>query len=192
MGATPLSAKDDMAVGVGAVYGQIGTLKHTRLDVYSVFKSMPDFTIKLGYVKQAYSLPGQDAEDSGWSKAPESDGLLLGVGYNLFTYRNFFSDAGVFYHYIISDKNADGLEYNGFDDGGYWKATKLTLQSNPGAELGFGYSFNDFTIRTDFTFMYKPVDLEGEAYNSSGVPSGDTEVSDSSNLFLTIGLIYWF
>lgn len=189
---------DDWMFGTGLVYGQgLGEesegLKHMRIDLYAVNKHYPSWTAKIGYGKHE-SVP---VDENPYAPVvneftPQADIVIVGIGYNLLAYNGLFLDTGLVYNQIVSQTNYDGVKLTEYDDGGYRKAEKLELLSSAGAEVGFGYSFDSFTIRTDLTFTSYAFDLTEALYDSN-----DNKVEPSSTgkygfIYLTMGLAYWF
>ncbi len=197
LGSVQTFAKD-WYYGAGLVYGQNFTdacdgLTHKRVDLYVVNKNYPSFTAKIGYAKQQ-NLTTSLREDYPNSVIyePESDALLFGIGYNIVTYESFFLDVGFVYNYIISETNHDGAITARWNDGSYQKAEKLRFNSAPGFELGFGYSFDDFSIRTDMTMVFDAFEITEQSYDVDDQPNGQVFEDGYASAYITIGVVYWF
>lgn len=192
--------------GAGLVYGESLSntgkgLTQQRVDLYILNQKFPSWTAKVGYAKQqnvSTSAREEKVDGIDWGNGiptyiyePESDMILVGLGYNLVSFYNFFIDFGLVYNHVISETNHDGTITARYSNGAYIKAHKLRFDSNFGAELGVGYSFDRFSIRTDLTFTENAYSYEQQRYDVNDQPL-NTEVESWGSLFATIGVTYWF
>ena len=186
--------------GIGLVSGQsIGkgdngiNATHNRLDLYIYNANFPSWTAKVGYAQQEQAqLEYFSGISQTYAFIPKSDILVLSLGYNLFNFHNVFMDFGLLYHQVLSETNYDGKVTSTYSDGSYYKADRLRILSSPGAELGLGYSFGDFSIRVDFTLITDGFESKETRYDNSDQPKYSGKEWAYGQLYTTVGLTYWF
>lgn len=173
--------------GAGIVYGTTSYgYPHQRVDLYFLNTSTPKITYKLGYAQE--ELGPNESENTATSKD-----LYLGIGYNLYVNEGYFIDAGLFYLYVLEVEDMEGKVNIYSDNGGTRKFTKLTHPSSPGVEIGFGYSFGNFSVRADIVAVLGESEFEDIYVDSNGNEAPNTIETDPYNrTFAGIGLVYWF
>lgn len=159
------------ATSFGFGFGQFGNTH--RLEQFFIYKPLSDFSLRTGlnYIPTPTYNELEGDMSSGYS-------LIFGLGYNLFEIGGFFVDLGLDYIHVIENPYENATLTGG-------TTISATDVSGLAYELGLGYSFGSWSIRTDFIISSKPYTLIETRNEKSSVKT----IDDGTALF---SIAYWW
>ena len=202
---TPLCAEIYTGTSVTAGVSTYGT--HIRLDQYIGSSEYQWVYAKVGVSKEALNY--NDGMNAAWGCATDSCesadqnspldndiiSLVVGVGFNLLNYNNFFIDTSLDYYFDVDSQDIVGKTVpNHQDDGTIGTDTILSHGSfnSPAVELGAGYSLGNWSFRADLNYLFVTPDVTIGHADSTGTTYEQQNEKFDPRVYIGLGVTYWY